>query len=169
MDRTKHNLEFSCELEDSGIDTNFVLHEGFFKFLKNFSWENVPEKAYKSPDGSWKGVRRYEIVKGKDVHLRYFEIERGGFSTLEKHEHEHIVLCIRGEGIVVFGNQFRRMKPYDVVHISSWQPHQFVSDKETFGFICIVPANRDRPRKLSREEVEELLRRNPQLSKVIRF
>jgi ribulose-bisphosphate carboxylase large chain len=31
-------------------------------------------------------------------HVRYFEIAPGGYSTLEKHEHEHVVIPIRGRG-----------------------------------------------------------------------
>ena len=33
-------------------------------------------------------------------HVRYFEVGPGGYSTLEKHQHEHVVIPIRGRGVV---------------------------------------------------------------------
>ena len=168
MDGRSRKLGFQCDVE-SEFELNFNFINSFYKFFENFSWEGVNVKKYKADDGSWLGVRRYEIVKTDKIHFRYFEIDEGGYSTLEKHEHEHIVMCIRGSGIVVFGSEFRRMKPYDVVHIKSWQVHQFIADKEIFGFVCVVPAKRDKPTKLSEEEINELLKQNPSLKGVIRF
>lgn len=167
MDKREHRLEYSCDTDDS-VDTSVGGFGTLFQFLGDYSWTGVEPKRYKSEDGSWLAVTRFEIVKGKEIHFRYFEVSPGGYSTLEKHEHEHIVMCLRGRGKVVAGSQVYEMKPYDVIHIKSWTPHQFIAEKEPFGFICVVPANRDRPKRLTDEEVEELLRKNPSLRDVIR-
>lgn len=49
-------------------------------------------------------ILRTELV-GKNgescqFHVRYFEVGPGGYSTLEKHVHEHVVIPIRGRGVV---------------------------------------------------------------------
>jgi len=142
----------------------------FFPFRENFTWEGVPTKNYKSPDNSWSDVLRNEIVKTDEIHYRYFEIQKGGYSSLEKHEHPHIVMALRGKGTVVVGPRIYELKPYDVIHIPSWHPHQLLADKgDVFGFICVVPARRDRPTKLSKEEIDELIKENPQLKSILRY
>lgn len=167
MDRRKSGIGYSCDSDDT-MDISTGGYGTLFQFLKDFSWSGVEPKRYKAEDGSWLGVTRFEIVKGKEIHFRYFEIEPGGFSTLEKHEHEHIVMCLRGGGKVIAGTEVHVMKPFDVIHIKSWTPHQFIAEEEPFGFVCVVPAQRDRPKKLTDEEVEELIRKNPSLKRIIR-
>ena len=49
-------------------------------------------------------ILRTELV-GKNgesckFHVRYFEVAPGGYSTLEKHVHEHVVIPLRGKGVV---------------------------------------------------------------------
>jgi len=142
----------------------------FFPFRDDFTWEGVPTKKYKSPDGSWDRVKRNEIVKTDEIHYRYFEIQEGGYSTLEKHQHPHIVMALRGRGTVVVGDQIFEMKPYDVLHIPSWKPHQLLANRgDVFGFICVVPAQRDKPTRLTPQEVENLIRANPRLKEIIRY
>ncbi len=142
----------------------------FFPFRDDFTWEGVQTKSYKSPDNSWLGVLRNEIIKTDEIHYRYFEIQKGGYSTLEKHEHPHIVMALRGRGTVVAGAEIYEMAPFDVIHIPPWKPHQLLANRgDVFGFICVVPAKRDRPRKLTRQEVEELIKENPRLKDILRY
>ena len=67
-----------------------------------FDWKDVPLEAYKATAAEYKGITRRELAgkRGETTkfHVRYFEIEPGGYSTLEKHEHEHVVLPMRGSG-----------------------------------------------------------------------
>ena len=61
--------------------------------FKDFGWENVPVLAYKE-GGPYKGVTRQILFEGQEAlpaQWRYFEVEPGGHSTLERHEHIHYV------------------------------------------------------------------------------
>lgn len=115
-------------------------------------WSRVPIADYKPEDDSWRGVTRRVFVgetgESPRFHVRYFEIEPGGYTTLERHRHEHAVFVLRGEGQVVLGRETRKVSFGDVVYVAPEDPHQFRNDDgpEPFGFLCIVNAERDRPR-----------------------
>jgi quercetin dioxygenase-like cupin family protein len=116
------------------------------------SWEGVGLEDYKSESETWKGITRRELLgkRGESprFHVRYFEIAPGGHSTLEKHEHEHVVIPIRGQGEAQFGSHIYRVAPHDVIYVSPSDPHQFrcpEDSSEPFGFLCLVNAERDRP------------------------
>jgi quercetin dioxygenase-like cupin family protein len=81
--------------------------------------------------------------------VRYFEIAPGGHSTLEQHEHEHVVIPIRGRGEAQFGCYIYQVSFGDIVYVAPNDPHQFRNpdtNREPFGFLCIVNAQRDAPR-----------------------
>ena len=78
--------------------------------------------------------------------LRYFEIEPGGHSSLEKHLHAHIVIGARGRGVLVLGSRRETLAPMDVACIGPLEAHQLRNESsEPFGFFCIVDHDRDRP------------------------
>ena len=117
-------------------------------------WDDVPVEPYKETTETWKGVTRRELVgkRGESpcFHVRYFELAPGGYSTLERHAHEHVVLVHRGRGQARFGDTLVRVGPGDVVYVAPGDPHQFSNPDdggsgEPFGFVCIVNAERDRP------------------------
>lgn len=123
----------------------------FFRFLGNFDWNLVSPTDYKSSGETWKGVTRRVFVgesgESPEFHLRYMEVEPDGYTSLERHQHEHAVVCMRGRGRVLAGDQWLEMGFGDVIYIAPGVPHQFKHDgpKEPFGFLCIVNAKRDRP------------------------
>ena len=115
-------------------------------------WAGVELEDYKFTTETWRGISRQELIgkRGESprFHVRYFEIEPGGYSTLEKHEHEHVVIPLRGRGIAQFGCTIYNVEPGDVVYVSPNDPHQFRNADdatEPFGFWCLVNAERDRP------------------------
>lgn len=129
-----------------GNHSKVIRHHG------DFSWEGVPLEPYKATTDTWRGMSRLELVgkRGESplFHLRYFEIAPGGFSTLERHEHEHVVVPIRGSGEVQFTRFIYRVGFGDVVYIAPGDPHQFRCPddaEEPLGFLCIVNAERDVP------------------------
>jgi quercetin dioxygenase-like cupin family protein len=78
--------------------------------------------------------------------VRYFEVGPGGYTTHERHEHQHVVIALRGEGEVRLGGEWLPLRFGDVVFVASNDPHQFRAlGDEPFGFLCIVDAERDRP------------------------
>lgn len=118
----------------------------------DFAWPAIDVEAYKETTESWRGVTRRELVgkRGESplFQVRYFEIAPGGYSTLEKHRHEHVVVAQRGRGEVQFGRMIYRLEVGDVVYVAPDDPHQFRNPDdadEPFGFLCIVNAERDRP------------------------
>jgi quercetin dioxygenase-like cupin family protein len=122
------------------------------KHLGSFLWQGVGRQSYKDVASHWAGVSRTELIAlpattELPFHVRYFEIAPAGFSTREFHQHEHIVLVVRGEGTVDLMGESHSLSVGDVVRVRSGQVHQFShrGGKEPFGFYCIVAAQRDRP------------------------
>lgn len=126
---------------------------GFYKHLGNFRWRGVRTAEYKKHADGWADVVRMVLVGDHNAstrfHLRYFEIGPDGFSSLERHRHEHVVTCIRGNGEVVVGRRKYRMGFLDTLYIPPDTPHQLKNPfDEPFGFFCIVNARRDEPEVL---------------------
>lgn len=121
-----------------------------------FEWSRRPSSAYKDArdlagDLAFKGVRRVELVgkfgEGSHADLRYFEVEPGGYSSLERHLHTHIVIGARGRGVLVLGGRRESLSPMDIACIGPLETHQLRNESnEPFGFFCIVEHDRDRPR-----------------------
>lgn len=124
----------------------------FFRHNGNFEWSHIQPADYKPTDDTWKGVSRRVFVgetgESPHFHLRYFEIEPGGYTTLEQHQHEHVVTVLRGSGQAIVGCKEFELQFGDVLYVSPDDPHQFRNDggTEPFGFLCVVNAQRDRPR-----------------------
>ena len=135
----------------------------FLQFQKNqepYTWSNVEREAYKQGHEvgrEWKNIVR-QVLVGKQgeatgFRVRYFEVGPGGYSSLEKHAHAHVVIAVRGQGRVVLNDQVQDMQMFDTVYVAPWTPHQFLTvGDEPFGFFCIVDADRDRPRAVSGQE-----------------
>lgn len=129
-----------------GNHSKVIRHDGAF------DWTDVPLEAYKKTTEIWRGITRRELIgkRGESPRfdIRYFEIEPGGNSTLEKHHHEHAVIVLRGEGEVRFGCYLYRVRFGDVVYVGPDDPHQFLNPEdaiEPFGFLCVVNSERDAP------------------------
>jgi quercetin dioxygenase-like cupin family protein len=91
--------------------------------------------------------------------LRYFEISPGGYSTLERHEHTHAVLILRGRGTVRLGNETHAVAERDLVTVDPLTWHQFHAAADSpLGFLCLVSKERDRPRLPTPEELARLQR-----------
>ncbi len=121
------------------------------RFRPEFRWEGIPVEEYKHPARHWCGVQRVGLVgEGAEAtrfHLRYFEIAPGGFSSFERHAHEHAVFVLRGRGEVRLGDAVHPVGFGDVIYVGPHEPHQLhnPSADEPFGFLCTVDAERDRP------------------------
>ena len=85
--------------------------------------------------------------------LRYFEMAAGGYSTLERHEHMHAVMILRGHGHCLLGDAVREVKPFDLISIPAWTWHQFRASRgEPMGFLCMVNQTRDKPQLPTAEQ-----------------
>lgn len=131
-------------------------------FREGYGWENVAPEAYKAgyDEGrDWQGIVR-QVLIGKSgettaFHVRYFEVAPRGYSSLEKHGHAHVVIVVKGQGRAILNATAHEVKPFDMVYVDPWTPHQFqAAGDEPFGFLCIVDAERDRPQPVSETEAE---------------
>src|ERR1700723_3252440 len=116
---------------------------------KDFRWDGVSHQPYKQ-DGSapFKDISRQVLFHDDALacELRYFEMDADGYSTLERHEHAHAVMILRGHGQCMVGEEVRDVKQFDLITIPGWTWHQFRANAgATFGFLCMVNMTRDRP------------------------
>ena len=81
----------------------------------------------------------------------------GGHTTLERHEHVHSVMIIRGGGEALVGTSVYAIRQYDLFRVPPMTWHQFrAGDDEPMGFLCLVPIDRDRPQLPNDSDLEEL-------------
>jgi quercetin dioxygenase-like cupin family protein len=120
--------------------------------FRQFRWESIEVKTYKAPDAPFKDVTRQTLLgerSGEEPFnfvTRYFEVQPGGYSTLERHQHPHAVVVLRGQGRVVLGEREYEIAPFDCVYVAPGVFHQFrATGKEPLGFLCTVDRVRDRP------------------------
>jgi quercetin dioxygenase-like cupin family protein len=127
-------------------------------------WDGVEIEGYRP--GAATGVERHTIVGGRkasadepgpETELRYFELQPGAVSRLEKHEHEHYVIVKRGLGYAVIDQEVTEIAANDVIYVAPLEVHQFVNrGNEPFGFYCIVSAVRDFSQEPSAEDLARL-------------
>jgi quercetin dioxygenase-like cupin family protein len=124
-----------------------------YRHKGDMTWSGVADQPYKAGTGAWSNIIRRVLIgdRGESTkfHVRYFEISPGGASSLEKHRHEHVVICVKGEGFVRTGKVKRKMGFMDTLYICPDTIHQLTNPFEIpFGFFCIVNARRDKPKVL---------------------
>jgi quercetin dioxygenase-like cupin family protein len=129
-------------------------------FGDGYHWDDVDLLSYKEEgEAPFRAITRQTLFKSDDLacELRYFEVAPGGFSTLERHQHMHAVLILRGHGHCLLGEQVHALAPHDLVTIPAWTWHQFrATADEPLGFLCMVNAERDRPQLPSDEDLRRL-------------
>jgi len=128
----------------------------------DFRWEDVDVLAYKQEGSApFRDVTRQVLFEGGDVpaQLRYFEVAPGGYTTLERHEHVHAVMVIRGRGQCLVGNEAWDIGLHDLVRVPPMTWHQFrAAADEPLGFLCMVAADRDRPQLPAAEDIAAISR-----------
>jgi quercetin dioxygenase-like cupin family protein len=129
----------------------------FRPITDEFRWEAVAHQPYKQ-DGSapFKDISR-QVLFHEDTlacELRYFEMDANGYSTLERHEHAHAVMILRGRGECMVGEEVRPVKQFDLISIPAWKWHQFrATEDQPLGFLCMVNVQRDRPQLPTADEL----------------
>jgi len=98
-------------------------------------------KEYELKSNGMKNVKvKYLLHAGigaKRIQLRLFTIDIGGYTPLEKHEHEHEVFILKGEGILRSKDKEFEIKPGDVIFIQTNELHQIVNNgNEILQFLC---------------------------------
>lgn len=110
-------------------------------------WLDVVVRAY-GPENSGADKATRQVLIGPDenshiFHMRYFAVQPGGHTSLDRHAHEHGVYILHGHARLRLENNEYELNPGDVVYIPGNEVHQFfTSGQEPFGFLCIVPSRR---------------------------
>jgi mannose-6-phosphate isomerase-like protein (cupin superfamily) len=134
--------------------------EEHFRPFHDYRWDDVVCMPYKEEGAAlFKAISRQVLFAESQLgcELRYFEMAAGGFSTLERHEHMHAVMILRGHGQCLVGDDVRPVKQFDLVTIPPWTWHQFrATEGEPLGFLCMVNAERDKPQLPSDEQLAAL-------------
>ena len=135
---------------------------GTVRPFADWQWDGVPLHPYKE-DGvaPFKAITRQTLFNdpGFGCELRYFEMQAGGHSSLERHEHMHAVLILRGEGHCLLGETVHAIKQNDLVTIPPWVWHQFrATAGAPMGFLCMVNTARDKPQLPDEAELAAMCR-----------
>src|SRR5438128_11967722 len=94
----------------------------------DFRWDGVEMRPYKEDERAlFKTITRQVLFSDPNMagELRYFEVAPGGYSTLERHEHMHGVLILRGRGHCLVGNDVKQLDTRDLVTVPPMTWHQF--------------------------------------------
>jgi quercetin dioxygenase-like cupin family protein len=119
-------------------------------------WADIEPRSYKREDDGlarFRDVTRHTLLgagpageAGLGFELRYFEVAPAGYSSLERHEHGHAVVIVKGKGAVRLGEITEPVSALDVVYVAPHDVHRFSADAgEALGFLCVVDRVRDRP------------------------
>lgn len=117
-----------------------------------FRWPEIPLREYKNDGSPHRDITRRTLLgeaqgeQALDALVRYFEVQAGGYSTLERHEHPHAVVILRGRGEVILNDRVESVAALDCVYVAPLCFHQFhATAGEALGFLCVVSRERDRP------------------------
>jgi quercetin dioxygenase-like cupin family protein len=136
----------------------------------SFRWEGVAVSPYKPGGTHFAGITRQLLFDGGEglgCQLRYFELEPGGYSSLERHRHVHAIMVIRGAGRALVGNRIMELGTHDLVRVPPMTWHQFRAGEVPFGFLCMVDCGRDTPERPDHETLAAL-RGDPEVAAFIR-
>ena len=151
---------------------DLAVPRSFSDAAQGYRWSEVDVLAYKAEGSApFKDVTRQVLFDEPEMgcQWRYFEVAAGGHTTLERHEHVHAVMILRGSGTAIVGTRVSAFGPYDLFRVPPMTWHQFrAADDEPMGFLCLVRSERDRPQLPSPAEVAEL-QADPEVARTIRL
>jgi mannose-6-phosphate isomerase-like protein (cupin superfamily) len=136
----------------------------------SYRWDAVEVLQYKEAGTApFKDVTRSVLFEEAEIgyQCRYFEVGANGHTTLERHEHVHAVMILRGGGRALIGTHVYPIRPFDLFRVPPMTWHQFrAGDDQPMGFLCLVPSERDRPQLPTEADLAEL-RHNPEVAKFL--
>ncbi|MBA4349549.1 MAG: hypothetical protein C0415_06140, partial [Thermodesulfovibrio sp.] len=112
----------SCDWKPASKEKSQDNKSRIIRFKKDFKWSGVKTEKYKKKDRSWSDIVRKVLIghsgETAKFHLRYFEIAPEGYSSLERHRHEHVVICIRGKGKILIDKKYYTIGYLDTVYVA---------------------------------------------------
>jgi quercetin dioxygenase-like cupin family protein len=86
---------------------------------------------------------RYLVVEefgAPQFEMRYFELQKGGRTSLDEHPYEHEVFILTGKGRMLIDDKEYPLRQNDAILVEPNEKHRFFQEGDgPFGFICIVP------------------------------
>jgi mannose-6-phosphate isomerase-like protein (cupin superfamily) len=150
----------SFETRPAGAPQDEVVRAPHRAATDDFRWDGVEMRPYKEDERAlFKTITRQVLFSDPNMagELRYFEVAPGGYSTLERHEHMHAVLILRGSGHCMVGAEIKSLGTRDLVTVPPMTWHQFRATKgEPLGFLCMVNAERDKPQLPSADDIARM-------------
>lgn len=144
-----------------------MANEPVRKASEDFRWEGVEVLRYKDEGSApFRDVTRQVLFAdaADGAEWRYFEVAPGGWSTLERHEHTHTVMVLRGRGRCLVRERVFEIGERDLIEVPPMTWHQFRAAPDApLGFLCLVSGERDRP-QLPDEEALARLRAIPAIA-----
>jgi len=90
-----------------------------------------------------KGTRIKWIINEQDgastFLMRQFTLEPDGFTPYHKHDWEHEVYILEGQGKVRYENREESIEPGDAILIPPNKTHQFQAGTHGLKFLCMIP------------------------------
>ncbi len=84
---------------------------------------------------------RYLLEKSagaRHFYLRYYAVEEGGHTPLDRHGYEHEVFVLEGRGVMVSEDGEIQIKPGDAIYLGPNDLHQFRNpNSERLVFLCV--------------------------------
>jgi ribulose-bisphosphate carboxylase large chain len=148
VDRTDDFIS-SCEINNNVYTKDSIME--YLQFNDDFTWSGRGITEYKQSDNpDFYNIKRQELIgrfgEKTAFDLRYFEIAPNGFSSLERHVHEHVIICICGDGKLKIDDISMELRPFDIAYVQPLKRHQLRNEGSIpFGFFCIVDSKRDMP------------------------
>jgi Uncharacterized conserved protein, contains double-stranded beta-helix domain len=109
-------------------------------------YSRIPEKKVEI-DGAKDTSIRWLIsprTGAKNFAMRYFIIKKGGHTPLHKHDYEHEIFVVKGEGWLTHGSETDKMCPGSFALVKPDELHQLKNESsETLEFICLIPIQND--------------------------
>jgi quercetin dioxygenase-like cupin family protein len=104
--------------------------------------DEIPEKSINRV--YMRGVSiRYLVVEefgAPNFEMRYFELQKGGKTSIDEHPYEHEVFVLKGSGRMLINDKEYPLRVHDVVLVEPNEKHRFIQEgEEPFGFLCVVP------------------------------
>src|SRR5476649_1646411 len=135
MDRVRSGSRLDRKLSHSrayppvsALSAVEILMNSIIRHVGGHRWNGVPVLNYKEEGSHFKAISRQVLFEGGPklgAELRYFEIEPGGHSTLERHDHIHSVMIIRGAVHCLVGEAVYPIGVNDLVYVPTMTWHQF--------------------------------------------
>jgi len=110
--------------------------------MKHMHYTEVEDKIPEE-DGVADTTIRWLITKedgAENFAMRIFTLQPGGHTPYHKHDWEHEVFIVEGEGMVVSENGESPFKPGDFVFVPSMEMHQFKNTGQSPSrILCLIP------------------------------